>query len=156
MFQVPGDDARYDMTLNTFKQSFGAWNRSTQTQTTWSFRSHLDENVYSQGIPLLFPHYALPQDDLKTLPATDGQRITLTATGHAGYTPGKLTSAELSYSYDGGTTWTEAKTAERDGKWSATVNHAGASGKQVTLKAQLTDANGNSVEQTVTRAYDVR
>lgn len=84
MFQVPGDDARYDMTLNTFKQSFGAWNRSTQTQTTWSFRSHLDENVYSQGIPLLFPHYALPQDDLKTLPATDGQRITLTATGHAG------------------------------------------------------------------------
>ncbi|MFE5044896.1 S8 family serine peptidase [Streptomyces sp. NPDC056637] len=156
VFDVPADDASYDLTLNTFKQSFGAWNRSTQTRTTWSFRSHLYENVYSQGIPLLFPHYALPQDDLKTLPATDGQRITLTASGHAGYTPGKLTSAELSYSYDGGTTWTEAKTAERDGKWSATVNHAGASGKQVTLKAQLTDANGNSVEQTVTRAYDVR
>lgn len=36
------------------------------------------------------------------------------------------------------------------------MNHAGASGKPVTLKAQLTDANGNSVEQTVTRAYDVR
>ncbi|MCX5086061.1 S8 family serine peptidase [Streptomyces sp. NBC_00401] len=156
VFDVPADDASYDLSLHTFKQSFGAWNRSPETQTTWSFRSHLEENVYSQGIPLLFPQYALPQDDLKTLPATDGQRITLTATGHAGYTPGKLTSAKLSYSYDGGATWTEAPTAERDGKWSATVNHAGASGKPVTLKAQLTDANGNSVEQTVTRAYDVR
>ncbi|MFI9773406.1 S8 family peptidase [Streptomyces sp. NPDC051956] len=155
-FDVPADDSSYDLTLNTFKQSFGAWNRSTQTTTTWSFRSHLEENVYSQGIPLLFPHYALPQDDLKTLPATDGQRITLTATGHAGYTPGKITSAELSYSYDGGTTWTEAPTGERDGKWSATVNHAGASGKPVTLKAELTDSKGNSVTQTVTRAYDVR
>ncbi|MFG3365149.1 S8 family serine peptidase [Streptomyces sp. NPDC048156] len=156
VFDVPADDSSYDLTLNTFKQSFGAWNRSTQTATTWSFRSHLEENVYSQGIPLLFPHYALPQDDLKTLPATDGQRITLTATGHAGYTPGKITSAELSYSYDGGTTWTKAPTGERDGKWSATVNHAGAAGKQVTLKAQLTDSKGNSVTQTVTRAYDVR
>ncbi|MFF1392434.1 S8 family serine peptidase [Streptomyces sp. NPDC058287] len=157
VFDVPADDAAYDLTLQTFKHSVGGvWNRSTQTQTTWSFRSHLEENVYSQGIPLLFPQYALAQDGLKTLPATDGQRITLTATGHAGYTPGKITSAKLSYSYDGGTTWTEAPTAERDGKWSATVNHAGASAKQVTLKAQLTDANGNSVEQTVTRAYDVR
>jgi len=36
------------------------------------------------------------------------------------------------------------------------VDHAGASGKQVTLKSQLTDANGNSVTQTVIRAYDVR
>lgn len=156
VFDVPADDAAYDLSLHTFKQSFGAWNRSPETQTTWSFRSHLEEDVYSQGIPLLFPHYALSQDDLKTLPATDGQRITLTATGHAGYTPGELTSVKLSYSYDGGTTWTEAPTAQSDGKWTATVNHAGASGKQVTLKAQLTDAKGNSVEQTVTRAYDVR
>ncbi|MFE6754013.1 S8 family serine peptidase [Streptomyces sp. NPDC057684] len=156
VFDVPADDASYDLSLHTFKQSFGAWNRSPETQTTWSFRSHLEEDVYSQGIPLLFPHYALPQDDLKTLPATDGQRITLTATGHAGYTPGKLTSVKLSYSYDGGTTWTEAPTAQSDGKWSATVNHAGASGKQVTVKAELTDSKGNSVTQTVTRAYDVR
>lgn len=36
------------------------------------------------------------------------------------------------------------------------MNHAGATGKPVTLKTELTDANGNSVTQTVVRAYDVR
>ncbi|MFF1643764.1 S8 family serine peptidase [Streptomyces sp. NPDC058246] len=156
VFTVPADDSSYDLTLATMKIGSRVWNRSPQTVTTWSFRSHLDEGVYSQGIPLLFPRYRLPEDGLKTLLAADGQRISLTATGHAGYTPGALTSARLSYSCDGGETWTRADTARRDGAWTATVNHSGAQGKQVTLRVELTDANGNSVVQTVTRAYDVR
>lgn len=36
------------------------------------------------------------------------------------------------------------------------MNHSGATGKQVTLKTVLTDTNGTSVTQIVTRAYDVR
>lgn len=46
--------------------------------------------------------------------------------------------------------------SERGGAWTATVNHAGASGKPVSLKVELTDANGATVTQTVVRAYDVR
>lgn len=38
---------------------------------------------------------------------------------------------------------------------SAVVNHSGASGSQVTLGAELTDSDDNSVTQTVTRTYDV-
>lgn len=158
VFMVPAEESRYELTLNTTK--FGAparvWKRSTDTSTTWSFRSALDEDAYSQGIPLLFPRYDLPEDGLKTLPAQAGQRITLTATGHAGYRPGALTSVRLAYSYDGGETWTEARTVEQGDVWNAFVDHSGATGKQVTLKADLTDANGNSVSQIVTRAYDVR
>ncbi len=51
---------------------------------------------------------------------------------------------------------TEAEVSERAGKWSAVVDHAGASGKQVSPKVELADANGASVAQTVARAYDVR
>ncbi|QNS03466.1 S8 family peptidase [Streptomyces xanthii] len=157
VFEVPSEDAAYEMTLNTMKlDNSGVWKRSAQTTTTWSFRSHLDENVYSQGIPLLFPHLTLPEDGLKTLPAQDGQRIGLSVTGHTGYTPGELTKAAVSYSYDDGQTWTEATTARKDGAWTATVDHTGATGKQVTLKVALTDAKGNAVTQTVNRAYDVR
>ncbi|MFE4958511.1 S8 family serine peptidase [Streptomyces sp. NPDC056653] len=157
-FDVPAGDAAYELTLNTTKsgQPAQVWKRSTATRTTWRFRSKLDENVHSQGLPILFPSYGLPEDGMKTLAAKDGQRITLGVTGHAGYTPGAVTSAKLSYSYDDGESWAEAATAEHNGTWTATVNHARASGKQVTLKAELTDANGNSVIQTVTRAYDVR
>lgn len=132
------------------------WNRSTSVNSVWEFTSQADESVYSQGIPILFPRYTLPEDGLKTLAATDGQKIGLTATGHAGYQVAALTSARLSYSYDGGTTWTEAQVSQQGGVWTATVNHAGAAGKPVTLKTELTDANGNSVTQTVVRAYDVR
>ncbi|MFF3458842.1 S8 family serine peptidase [Streptomyces sp. NPDC002730] len=158
VFEVPADEATYVLSLNTTKigQPAAVWKRSTQLLTTWKFRSKLDESAYSQGIPLLFPHYGLPEDGLKTLSATDGQRIALSFTGHAGYTPGALTAATLSYSYDGGGTWTEAATSQQGGAWTATVNHAGAAGKPVTLKAELTDANGNSVTQLVANAYAVR
>lgn len=156
VFDVPADDSAYDLTLETHKIGSKVWNRSDGTVTTWSFRSHLDEDAYSQGIPLLFPHLTLPEDGLKTLAARDGQKIGLSVTGHAGYTPGALTKVALSYSYDDGATWTEAATAGRGGAWTATVDHGGAAGKQVTLKARLTDSKGNSVTQTVTRAYDVR
>lgn len=156
VFTVPADDAAYELTLNTQKIGSKVWQRSTDTQTTWAFRSHLDEEVHSQGIPMLFPRYQLPEDGMKTLAAEDGQRIAITATGHAGYKPGALKSAALSYSYDEGKTWTEAKTSASKERWTATVNHAGASGKQVWLRTELTDANGSSVTQTVARAYDVR
>jgi subtilisin family serine protease len=157
-FEVPAADSAYELTLRTMKvgQPAKVWKRSAATETTWRFRSRLDEKVHSQGLPVLFPRYGLPEDGMKTLAARDGQRITLGVTGHAGYRPGALKSAKLSYSYDGGTTWTEATTARHRGAWTATVDHAGAFGEQVTLKAELTDTNGNSVTQTVTRAYDVR
>ncbi|MGW4748825.1 S8 family peptidase [Streptomyces sp. NPDC004290] len=155
-FEVPAEAGTYTLEQNTTKIGSKVWARSTSVNSVWKFTSKLDESVYSQGIPILFPRYDLPEDGLKTLAATDGQHIGLTATGHAGYTPAVLTSARLSYSYDGGTTWTEARVSPRAGGWTATVNHAGATGKQVTLRTELTDANGNSVTQTVVRAYDVR
>ncbi|MEV0000330.1 S8 family serine peptidase [Streptomyces sp. NPDC050848] len=155
-FEVPSERGTYTLEQNTMKIGSKVWNRSTSVNSVWEFTSELDESVYSQGIPIIFPRYNLPEDGLKTLAATDGQQIGLTATGHAGYTPAALTSAKLSYSYDGGTTWAEAQVSQRGGTWTATVNHAGASGKPVTLKTELTDAKGNSVTQTVVRAYDVR
>ncbi|MFI8391943.1 hypothetical protein [Streptomyces sp. NPDC085540] len=46
--------------------------------------------------------------------------------------------------------------SERGSRWSAVVDHAGASCKPVSLKVELTDAKGATVTQTVVRAYDVR
>ncbi|MFI8519396.1 S8 family peptidase [Streptomyces sp. NPDC085481] len=156
VFEVPAEPGTYTLEQHTMKIGSKVWARSTSVNSLWKFTSKLDENVYSQGIPILFPRYDLPEDGLKTLAATDGQQIGLSATGHAGYHAGALTSAKLSYSYDGGETWTAAHISRKGDAWTATVNHAGATGKQVTLKAELTDANGNSVTQTVVRAYDVR
>ncbi|MEV6332017.1 hypothetical protein [Streptomyces sp. NPDC051909] len=156
VFEVPSESAEYTLEQNVMKFGSKVWNRSTSVNSLWKFTSKLDENVYSQGIPILFPRYDLPEDGLKTLAATDGQHIGLGVTGHAGYTPAAIAAATLSYSYDGGTTWTAAQITHQGDAWTATVNHAGAGGKQGTLRTELTDAHGNSVTQTVVRAYDVR
>ncbi|MFD9337652.1 S8 family serine peptidase [Streptomyces sp. NPDC060028] len=157
VFEVPAEQGRYELTQSIEKigPPSRTWQRSTAVQTTWGFTSKLDASAYSQGLAILFPRYAAPLDGMKTVAAADGQTIGLSVTGHAGYAPGALKSAKLSYSYDG-ENWTEAGVSERGGKWTATVNHAGASGKPVTLKVELTDTNGASVTQTVARAYDIR
>ncbi|MET9917514.1 S8 family serine peptidase [Streptomyces sp. NPDC006435] len=158
VFEVPDEDSAYELTQNLEKidTSDRNWLRSTAVTTSWSFRSHREPDVYSRGLPLLFPAYDLPVDGMKTLPAGKGLKVGLSVEGHAGYTPGAITQATLSYSYDGGTTWTQAPTEQQDGRWTAVLDHTGASGEKVTLKTTLTDANGNAVTQTVTRAYDVR
>ena len=157
-FEVPADRGAYELTQSITKIGSHAkvWQRSTAVTTSWRFTSQLDESADSTPVPILFPGYALPEDGLKTLPAQNGQQIGLGVTGHAGYTPGAIKDAKLSYSYDEGKTWTEARTSASGGTWKATVDHAGATGKKVTLKTELTDTHGNSVTQLVARAYDVR
>ncbi|MFI5806387.1 S8 family peptidase [Streptomyces sp. NPDC051561] len=157
-FQVPAERAAYELTQNITKIGGHArvWQRSTSVTTSWKFTSQLDESTQSTPIPILFPGYDLPEDGLKTLPAKNGQKITLSVSGHKGYVPGAIKSAKLSYSYDEGKTWTEARTVAAGGSWTATVDHAGATGEQVTLKTELTDVRGSSVAQLVARAYDVR
>ncbi|GGV88082.1 hypothetical protein GCM10015535_38590 [Streptomyces gelaticus] len=158
VFKVPDEDSAYELTQNLEKipSSDRNWLRSNAVTTTWSFRSHREPNVYSRGLPVLFPAYDLPVDGMNTLPAQSGIKVGLSVEGHAGYTPGTVTAASLSYSYDGGATWTQAPTEQQDGKWTAVLDHTGAAGKQVMTKATFTDANGNAVTQTITRAYDVR
>ncbi|MFE7424063.1 S8 family serine peptidase [Streptomyces sp. NPDC057545] len=158
VFEVPDEDSAYELTQHLEKIYTGDrnWLRSTAADTTWSFRSHREPDVYSRGLPILHPAYDLPVDGMNTLPAQSGIKVGLSVEGHAGYTPGKIKAATLSYSYDGGATWTQAPTEQQDGKWTAVLDHTGASGKQVMTKATFTDANGNAVTQTVTRAYDVR
>ncbi|MFD3513774.1 S8 family serine peptidase [Streptomyces sp. NPDC058657] len=157
-FEVPADRAAYELTQRITKIGSPArdWKRSTGVTTSWRFTSQLDESAASTPLPILFPGYALPEDGLKTLPAKDGQQITLSLSGHAGHTPGAIREARLSYSYDEGRTWQDASTEAAGSSWTATVDHAGATGRQVTLKTELTDSRGNSVTQLVTRAYDVR
>ncbi|MFE4621053.1 S8 family serine peptidase [Streptomyces sp. NPDC056747] len=158
VFEVPDEDSAYELTQKLDKILTGDrnWLRSTSATTTWSFRSHREPEVYSRGLPILSPAYDLPVDGLNTLPAQSGIKVGLSVEGHAGYTPGAVTAASLSYSYDGGATWTEAPTQQVGGTWTAVLDHTGATGKQVMTKASFTDANGNAVTQTITRAYDVR
>ncbi|WP_407917112.1 S8 family serine peptidase [Kitasatospora sp. NE20-6] len=156
VWELPAGDHAYVLTLDQKRfHHLDLWQRSTAVTTAFAFRSHGDPAAYSQPLPLLFPAYALDVDGANTV-AAGRPKIILTATGQAGYTPAALTAAALSYSYDGGTTWTKAPTVRTAAGWTATPDHTGAAGRKVSLRATLTAADGASVTQTVTDAYAVR
>jgi len=158
VFEVPAEDSAYELEMNSGK--FGGparqWARSTEVKTTWSFRSALDPDTFSVGLPLLFPRVGLPEAGSKTLAASAGQVLPIRVTGHGGYAPGAIASAKFAYSYDGGATWTGAAVSGTGGSWAATVDHTGASGKTVTTSVEVTDTKGATVTQVVKAAYAVR
>ncbi|TQM64523.1 S8 family serine peptidase [Humibacillus xanthopallidus] len=158
VFEVPAGAGRYELTLSQFKLPSAApmWKRSMQVTTTWGFDSVLEPGVFSRGLPLIFPRVALPEDGVKTVPAQAGLLLPVRLTGHAGYTPGAITSLHAATSYDGGTTWTDATVRHTGDDWDAVVDHTGASGKTVTLRVTVTDANGATVTQLTQAAYAVR
>jgi subtilisin family serine protease len=158
VFEVPAEDSHYELTMISGKYGAPArqWARSTEIKTVWGFRSALDPDTFSVGLPLLFPRVGLPEDGSKTLAATAGQVLPIRVTGHGGYTPGEIVSAKLSVSYDGGTTWTPAPVNQANGAWSAVVDHTGASGKTVATRVEIEDSKGATVTQTVKAAYAVR
>ncbi|MFI9786457.1 S8 family serine peptidase [Kitasatospora sp. NPDC051984] len=153
VWQLPNEAKDYTLVLDQARfHHRDLWQRSTAVRTEFGFRSATDPAAYSQALPLLFPDYRIDLDGNNTA-AAGPLRIALSATGQNGFTPGPLTTAQLAYSYDGGTTWTDAVVGADK---VATLDHAGAAGKKVSLRITLATANGTKVTQTVTDAYAVR
>lgn len=158
VFSVPSDDARYDLTLHVEKatsSSFRYWKRSTATDTTWSFNSHEEPDLYSRALPMLMPRLDVPADGLKTVP-TGSLTIPARVQANPGYDSGSIVEAKVWTSIDNGTTWVLGTTNLTPTGADLVVNHSADSGKQVSLRVELTDAKGAKVSQTITRAYDVR
>ncbi|GAA4349635.1 S8 family serine peptidase [Microbacterium rhizosphaerae] len=157
VFTVPSGEATYDLSMHIEKVGSPAkfWKRSTATDTTWTFTSHADPNVYSQPLALLLPRLDLPTDGLKTV-AAGPVIIPARVQANPGYTAGAVTAARVWTSVDAGMTWTEGTTSLTSSGANLVVDHTGSSGKTVSLRVELTDANGAKVLQTITAAYAVR
>ena len=73
------------------------------------------------------------------------------------YMPGKIADAHAWASYDEGVTWVDVPVTAKGGKQVVSVdNTAVGAGGLVTLKVELTDANGVGVAQTLKRLYGLR
>ncbi|MFJ5220781.1 S8 family serine peptidase [Streptomyces sp. NPDC088354] len=122
---------------------------STTTHTEWAFVSGDAEN---KTIPLAQLDYGVDID-------ADGmaRRIAdLTVTPSVlGAPTNDVPSVRLEVSYDDGTTWHRQTLIHRDGSWK-TVLLAPYSASFVSLRTNATDTRGNSVSQTIIRAYGLR
>ncbi|TDB88249.1 hypothetical protein [Actinomadura sp. 7K534] len=127
---------------------------STATKTEWSFESHHIE-WEEQILPLHLLRLAVPglSDDNAAAPGSES-RIPVKVRPVEGLPTPEITSMSVETSADDGGTWQAAPSAEEDGTWIATVTNPDAPGF-VSLRITATDADGNTVTQTVVRAYKV-
>ncbi|MFG1915388.1 S8 family serine peptidase [Micromonospora sp. NPDC048898] len=129
---------------------------STSTTTEWTFRSKAPAaGVESSVLPLLQLDYGVDTDAAGT--AKGRTDLTVAAAHLPGATGcGSIRPVRLEISYDDGAHWQkQALDRAKDGSWTAKVR-APKGATYVSLRADASDGSGNSVKQTVLRAFGVR
>lgn len=111
-----------------------------------------------QILPALTLDYRLTADENNTNDQPI-QRMKLDV-GHVAYdgagSRAPITSAKVSVSYDGGSTWHNAIVAGANGSYQVTwPNPASVHGTSPAIKVTATDADGGSIAQTIANAYTI-
>ncbi|MET7524698.1 S8 family serine peptidase [Streptomyces sp900116325] len=153
-FEVPAGNAEYRLDLTTARTS-DDWHFGTGTHTSWTF--HSDTAADTTLLPLLQLDYAVPVDAQNAVDSDRTHTLGLTVRMQDGMAAPRGVKLKVEASYDDGQSWTTARTERHDGdgQFTATVERPSSvrGDAYVTLRVTATDAAGNSVQQTVNRAY---
>ncbi|MFJ2952723.1 S8 family serine peptidase [Streptomyces sp. NPDC087226] len=151
--EVPAGKADYRLDLTTSRVS-DDWHFGTSTRTSWTFASGTAAGT--SLLPLLQVDYDVPVDARNTVGPQRRHTLGLGVRMQDGMSTPDRVALKVEASYDDGRTWTAARTAPLGGGESnATVERPSKvrGNAYVTLRVTATDAAGNSVRQTVDRAY---
>lgn len=153
-FSVPAGAAEYRLDLTTERDT-EFWQTGTRTSTSWTFRS--GTAAKKTLLPLLQVDYGVPADLGNTVGGGKRHDIGLTVRNQDGLAAPTGVRLKVEASFDDGRTWkgqVRVKDCGRD-RFTATIERPGdrRDGGYVTLRVTATDKAGNSVRQTVERAY---
>ncbi|MBY8871398.1 S8 family serine peptidase [Micromonospora sp. PLK6-60] len=123
---------------------------TTKLSVKWTFRSAHTRKL--TALPLTAVSFAPPLNDHNVGRAGTVGFYPLTVTRTA--SAGKLTKLSVRVSYDDGKSWKTAPVTHVGGSWRVLVPHRAAG--FVSLRAFGADAKGNTFDQTVIRAYELR
>jgi hypothetical protein len=156
-FILPADTGRYTLALAATRAR--AWTTlATKVNTTWTFTSG----------PSTKPIDVLSLPALKVTGDFDGSDraaggapfvLDITAVTQAGATASKVTAVSLEISDDDGATWTAVRVNDDKGdRWHAPLGNpaVGHGTGYVSLRLKATNALGNTIEETVIRAYRLK
>ncbi|ANZ35634.1 hypothetical protein BBK82_05630 [Lentzea guizhouensis] len=138
-FYAPARDGRYTLDLHATRDRVAL---STDVRTTWEFSSPADGKL-----PLLEIDYALPLDQRNSWKAGVPMPAKFTAARQAGAGKADIVDLRAYASFDDGATWVPV---------AGLVQAGGTPGGFVSLRVTARDSEGNTVDQTVLRAYRLR
>lgn len=144
-YAVSGSPADYRLELAVERSKDANWEFSTRTETSWRFHSQRP-GTGTADLPLLQVDHDTPAGLDHTVAAGSRKELALRATG--------ATELTAEVSFDDGATWQRLSLRHRGQSWTTRVQHPDESG-HVSLRVRAEDRRGNSVEQTVMRAYGI-
>lgn len=150
LFTVPAGAADYRLTAEASRNDAG-WPLSTKVSAEWRFRSGHTTAV--TPLPLLSIGFDPELDLTNHAPRNALFSVPLRVDRQPGAQGGRAEPKQVEVSRDDGQTWQRVPVLRVNGTWSAVVKNP-ASGF-VSLRANAADQDGNTVTQTVIRAYQV-
>ncbi|MFG3039274.1 S8 family serine peptidase [Streptomyces sp. NPDC048330] len=148
-FPMVPERAEYRVVTDVERTETG-WNTSTKVRTDWRFHSAQAEG--RTLLPVLSVDYRLGTDLANSARTSSGTKVGIGVRHPKGLSGPAITGVKLWASTDDGATWRQVRL---DGHLNGTIDNPATAGF-VSLRVTATDADGNSVDQTVTRAYQVR
>ncbi|UBU13780.1 molybdopterin-binding protein [Nonomuraea gerenzanensis] len=119
---------------------------TTRNTAAWTFRSEHTED--DSPLPVSVVRFSPALDARNTAPSGEAYRIPVRVERQRGSAADEVRDLTVEVSFDDGATWRPAPV--RKGR--VTVDHPAAEGF-ASLRVKAVDTSGNSVEQTVIRAY---
>ncbi|TYB60143.1 S8 family serine peptidase [Nonomuraea sp. PA05] len=145
-FRVPPGAADYRLVVETERGAPATL--TTRNSAAWTFRSERTED--DNPLPVSVVRFSPALDARNTAPSGETRRIPVRVERQPGSAAGEVRDLTVEVSFDDGATWSPALIR----KGQVTVNHPAAEGF-VSLRAKAADVAGNTVEQTVIRAYRI-
>jgi hypothetical protein len=157
-FDVPAEPATYRLETTARRSSVSEY--STRISCTWTFSSARppeDEpgpkSKGGQPLALMAIRFAPPGLELDNTLRADSALVPITVQWHAGVPPATLTELAVEVSFDEGATWRAVEVTRGPGATAvARIDHPQGA-RHTSLRARAADSAGNSVEQTIIRAY---
>ncbi|MFS8204038.1 S8 family serine peptidase [Streptomyces sp. CWNU-52B] len=151
--EVPSAAADYRLDLTTSRVS-DEWAYGTGTETSWSFRS--GSTGTATALPLLQLDYDVPVDAYNAVGSGRTHTVGLSVRAQDALSAPRGVSVQVEASYDDGGSWSRASVKDRGHNvFEAAVKKPSRirGDAYVTLRVTARDAAGDSVRQTVQRAY---
>jgi hypothetical protein len=125
---------------------------STSTTATWTFKSATVPGDEPKALPISAVRFKPKLDAHNTAPAAGLFPIAFQVEHQPGSTAGTTRTLDVQVSFDDGATWSKASVLRIGDTGLAFVRHPGGHGF-VSLKTKAADGAGNTVEETIIRAY---